>query len=36
VLRQVEAGARVAQICSKVGISERLTISGSGNIPRWE
>ena len=36
VLRQVEAGARVEEVCRKAGISEARTISGSGNIRAWE
>lgn len=36
VLRQVEAGARVEEVCRKAGISEARTISGSSNIRAWE
>jgi putative transposase len=32
VLRQVEAGARVEDICRKVGISQATSISGSEGI----
>ena len=32
VLRQVEAGVKVAEICRKVGISQ----AGSGSTPGWE
>jgi hypothetical protein len=35
VLRQVEAGERVAEICRKVGISRRLTTCGRGSMPDW-
>ena len=36
VLRQVEVGARVAELCREVGSAKRPTICGSDSTPVWE
>ena len=36
VLRQVEAGARVDDVCRRWGSARRPTTSGRGSIPGWE